>query len=122
MWHGLGQAVQCKGMYRGLHGKQGHDLQQVVLDDISNDAILVEVATSALRAEVFAEDDLHIPDEAAAPQGLKDEVGKPQNLQHGRCPVSLLRLLSGMQSPTLLARLGTAQSHLRHLAFAESVL
>lgn len=67
-------------MYRRLHGKQGHDLQQMVLDDISDDAILVKVSASPLCAKVFAEDDLYIPDEAAAPQGLKDQVGKPQNL------------------------------------------
>lgn len=76
-------------MYRRLHGKQGHDLQQMVLDDISDDAVLVEVAASALRAKIFTEDDLHVPDEAAAPQGLKDEVGKPQNLQTSTCHVSL---------------------------------
>lgn len=67
----------------------------MVLDDISDDAVLVEVAAPALRAKVFAEDDLHIPDEAAAPQRLKDEVGKPQNLQKGTCQVSLFCLMSG---------------------------
>ena len=70
--------MQC---YRRLHGKQGHDLQQVVLDDVSDDAILVKVAAPPLCAKVLAENDLHIPDEAAAPQGLKYEVGKPQDLQ-----------------------------------------
>ena len=70
-----------QGMYRRLHGKQGHDLQQVVLDDISDDAILIKVAAPALCAKVFTENDLYIPDEAAAPQGLKYQVGKSQDLQ-----------------------------------------
>lgn len=71
--------------YRRLHGKQGHDLQQMVLDDISDDAILIKVAAPALCAEVFTENDLYIPDEAAAPQGLKYEVGKSQHLQDETC-------------------------------------
>lgn len=67
--------------YWWLHGKQGHDLQQVVLDDVSDNAILVKVAPSPLCAEVFTEDDLYISDEAAAPQGFKNQVGKSQHLQ-----------------------------------------
>ena len=78
---------EMQDAYWWLHGKQGHDLQQVILDDISDDAILVEIASSPLCPKIFTEDDLHIPDEAAAPQGLKDQVGKPQHLQPSMCTV-----------------------------------
>ena len=44
--------------HRLLHGKQGHDLQQVVLDHVADDAVLVKVPASALSAKVLAEDDL----------------------------------------------------------------
>ena len=44
--------------HRRLHGEQGQDLQQVVLDDIPDDAVLVEVAAAPLGAEVLAEDHL----------------------------------------------------------------
>ena len=53
----------------------------MILDDISDDAILVKIAAPALCAKVFAEDDLYIPDEAAAPQRLKYQIGEPQDLQ-----------------------------------------
>ncbi len=52
----------------------------MVLNDITDDAILVKVATATLCAKVLTEDDLHIADEAAVPQWLKDQVGKPQHL------------------------------------------
>ena len=44
--------------HRWLHGKQRQDLQQVVLDDVPDDAVLVEVPAAALRAKVLAENDL----------------------------------------------------------------
>jgi len=66
--------------YRGLHCEQGQDLQQMVLDDITDDAILVKVAATPLCAKVLTEDDLHVADEAAIPQWLKDQVGEPQHL------------------------------------------
>ena len=44
--------------HRLLHGKQGDDLQQVVLDHIADDPILVKVPASALSAKVLAKDDL----------------------------------------------------------------
>lgn len=45
--------------HRRLHSKQCQDLQQVILDDITNDAILIKIATTALSTKVFTEDDLH---------------------------------------------------------------
>ena len=37
----------------------GTCLQEVVLDDVTNDAVLIKVAAAALRAKVLAEDHLH---------------------------------------------------------------
>ena len=88
-------------MYRRLHGKQGHDLQQMVLDDISDDAVLIKVAASAFCAKVFAEDDLYVPDEAAAPQGLEYQVGKSQDLQDVTCQVCVLLSVEGVLPPRL---------------------
>ena len=45
-------------MHRGLHGKESQNLEQVVLDDIADDAKLVKVAAPAFGAKVFAEYDL----------------------------------------------------------------
>ena len=56
-------------------------LNEMVLNDVPNDAVLVEVSTTALRAKVFTEDDLHVTDVGAVPQGLEDEVCKPQDGQ-----------------------------------------
>ena len=52
----------------------------MVLNDIADDAVLVEVAAASLCAKVLTEDDLHIADEAAVPQRLEDQVGKAQHL------------------------------------------
>lgn len=71
----------------------------MVLDDISDDAVLIKVAASALGAKVFTENDLHIPDEAAAPQGLKYQVGKSQDLQDDTCQVCMLLCLEGVLPP-----------------------
>ena len=56
----------------------------MILDDISDDAILIKVAASALCAKVFTENDLHISDEGSAPQRLKHQVSKAQHL-HKPC-------------------------------------
>lgn len=53
----------------------------MVLDDIPNDAILVKVPHAPIRPEILAENDLHVADKVAAPQRLKDEVGKAQHCQ-----------------------------------------
>ncbi len=73
---------QGQGAYWCLHGKEGHNLQQVVLDDVSDDAVLVKIAAAALCAKVFAEDDLDIADKVPAPQRLEHQVGKSQHLHH----------------------------------------
>ena len=63
--------------YRLLHGKQRCDLQQMVLNDIPDDAIVVKIASPSFCAKVLTEDHLHIANVIAAPQGLKNQVGKP---------------------------------------------
>ena len=50
------------------------------MNDITDDAVLVKVAAASLCAKVLTEDDLHVADEAAVPQWLKDQVGEPQHL------------------------------------------
>lgn len=64
----------------GFHGKEGYNLQQVILQHISDDAVRVEVASSALGAKIFTENDLDISDELSAPQWLKYQIRKPEHL------------------------------------------
>ena len=52
----------------------------MVLDDITDDAILVEVPSPPFCAEVFTEDDLDIADVLPAPQRLKHQVCKSKDL------------------------------------------
>ncbi len=65
-WEGGGGERGGKIAHRGLHGEQGQDLQQVVLDDVADDAVLVKVSAAPLRAEVLAED--HLRAEGPAPR------------------------------------------------------
>ncbi len=68
--------------HRSLHGKEGHDLQQVVLQHVSDDAVGIEVAPTTLCAKVLAEDDLNISDELPAPQRLEHQICKSEHLCH----------------------------------------
>jgi hypothetical protein len=56
-------------------------LCQVVLDDVPNDAVVVEVAATPLCAKVLLEDDLHVAHIVPVPPGTKQWVGKPDD-QH----------------------------------------
>mmetsp|Transcript_4173 Transcript_4173/g.15289 ORF Transcript_4173/g.15289 Transcript_4173/m.15289 type:complete len:394 (-) Transcript_4173:383-1564(-) len=64
---------------RFLHREQRQNLQQVILHDIANDAVMVKVSTSALGAKIFAKVDLHVTDVVAIPQRLEHDVGKSQH-------------------------------------------
>ena len=70
-----------KATHRWLHGKERYDLQQVVLDDVTNDAVLIKVTPATVCTKVLTENDLHIADEVTAPQRLKDQIGKAQHSQ-----------------------------------------
>ena len=70
-----------KQTYWGLHGKEGKYLQQVILDDISDDAVLIKVSAPPFSAKVFTENDLHVANVLPTPKGLKYEIGKSQDLQ-----------------------------------------
>lgn len=54
----FGLTAALTAAHRLLHGKQCQDLKQVVLNDITDDAILVKVPATPLSAKVFTEDDL----------------------------------------------------------------
>ena len=85
---GVGARVLARargGTYGRLHCEERHDLEQVVLDDVADDAVLVEVAAAALRAEVLAEDDLHVADVLPAPQRLEHQIREAQHLQPQPC-------------------------------------
>ena len=56
-------------------------LQEVVLDDVPDDAVRVKVAPPPFGAKVFGKDDLHVANVLAGPQGLKHQVGKAQDGQ-----------------------------------------
>lgn len=72
--------MRREGAHRRFHREKGHDLQQVVLDDVTDDAVTIKVAAAALRPEVFAEDHLDVPNVLPAPQRLEHQVGEPQHL------------------------------------------
>ena len=62
--------------YRGFHGKQCQNLQQVILYDISDDAIAIKIAAATFRPKIFTEDNLNISDILSTPKWLKHQVGK----------------------------------------------
>ena len=68
------RALRCEVQQRA-------NLQEVVLDDVTDDAIVVEVAAAALSAKGLAEDDLHVADVVPAEERLEDEVGEAQHGQ-----------------------------------------
>jgi hypothetical protein len=54
----------------------------MVLDDVTDDAILIEIAAAPLCAKVLTENNLHVADVLPAPQGLEHQVGEPQHLHN----------------------------------------
>jgi len=68
--------VQTRGF---LHGEQRHDLQQVVLHDVANDAVVVKVPAAALGAKVLGEANLHVADVRPGPEGLEHDVAEAED-------------------------------------------
>ena len=64
-----------------LHRHEGEYLQQMILHDVPDDAELVKVAATALRAEGLLERDLHHGDVLAVPRGTEDPVTEAQGHQ-----------------------------------------
>ena len=63
---------------RLLHGGEGEQLQQVVLDDVARGADPVVVAGAAADADVLGHRDLHVVDVVAVPDRLVQLVGEAQ--------------------------------------------
>ena len=74
------QRVRVEGG-RLLHGGQRHELQQVVLDDVTGGADAVVVAGPAADADVLGHGDLHVVHERPVPDRLEHRVGEAQR-QH----------------------------------------
>ncbi len=67
-----------------LHRGQGDQLENVVRDHVAQGPALI-VAAARLHSHGFRDGDLHVPDVAAVPDGLKDAVGETehQDVLHG---------------------------------------
>ena len=85
----INAALQACEPYRWLHGKQSQNLEEMVLYDVPDDAVLIKVSPTPLSAEVFAENDLDVSDVLSAPQGLKHQICKSQDLS--QCMVRMCK-------------------------------
>ena len=74
-------AVAGAAAGRRVHGDQGQDLQQVVLDHVAQRADGIVEPAAALDAEVLGHRDLHGRDARALPQLGQRQVSEPQVLQ-----------------------------------------
>jgi hypothetical protein len=63
----------------GLHGDEGNELQQVVLEHVPQHANAVVVAGAVLQAHFLGHGNLHVIDVVAVPEWLKDGVGEARN-------------------------------------------
>jgi len=71
------------GMERSgwLHGHERHQLQEVVLEDVSAGAGLFVECAAALDSERLGHRDLDVIDEAPIPDRLEDAVAEPEDQQ-----------------------------------------
>ena len=65
----------------GLHGRERHQLQQVVLEHVAQHADRVVVRRPMADGQVLGGRDLHVVDVVAVPDRLEDAVGESQH-QH----------------------------------------
>lgn len=63
---------------RFLHGHQGQELEQVVLDDVARRADAVVVPGPAADADVLGHGDLHVVDVVGVPDRFEHLVREPQ--------------------------------------------
>ena len=61
---------------RFLHREERQDLQQVVLHNVANDAVVIEITTATFGAKVFTKVDLHVADVVSVPKRLEHDVRK----------------------------------------------
>ena len=72
--------ILCVQRNRLFHRKEGHNLQKMILDDISDNSVMIKVPTTAFGAKILREDDLNALDVLPRPERLKDQIRKPQYL------------------------------------------
>ena len=65
--------------HRGLHRKIAKDLEEMVLNDVSNGAGLVVKSTAPLHPEFLCHGDLHALDVVSIPERLHERVGEPES-------------------------------------------
>jgi hypothetical protein len=75
--------AQCVGFQgrRRLHGHQGHELHQVVLQHVAHGTGPVVIIGAAADAHLLGHGDLHVVDEVAVPQVLDEGVGEAEHQQ-----------------------------------------
>jgi hypothetical protein len=66
---------------RRVHGDQAEQLQQVVLDHVTQLAGLVEVTPTAFDANLLGHGDFHVGDVILVPLGFEQAVGETQGDQ-----------------------------------------
>ena len=66
------------GGRRRLHGEISDDLQQMILDDVADDAGLLVEGAAALDAERLGHRDVHALDVLPVPDRLEKRVGEPE--------------------------------------------
>jgi hypothetical protein len=70
----FGDTPRPPHVFRSIHRDPHHDLQQMVLHDVANDAKRVKVAATPLQPKILLECDLHRLDVLAVPRGLKELI------------------------------------------------
>jgi hypothetical protein len=64
---------------RSLHSQEGENLKKVVLHNVTDDAELIEVASTALSAERLLESDLDVVDVVSVPCSAEERVTKSKD-------------------------------------------
>ena len=62
-----------------FHGRQGEQLQQVVLHHVAQHPGAIIISGAMFHADAFGHCNLHLGDIVAVPQGFKNSIGKPKS-------------------------------------------